>query len=165
MDGEAMPANIYNSFESTSSMDICSSPSLRPGLDGHRVISGSSNSSVSYDADVSSEIEEVEIAPPVLHSMTKCSRTENKSRQARGPRLVPRQELERQRDDQNRLLIYLRGKGLTYQECREIGGFKEEVSTLRGRMRAIRDPQAARSRKPAWTFSDVSKDCTCDGSS
>ncbi|KAF2156264.1 hypothetical protein K461DRAFT_318853 [Myriangium duriaei CBS 260.36] len=62
---------------------------------------------------------------------------------------------QRQRVEQDTLLIQLRKQGLTYRECRERGGFIETVSTLRGRMRSLCNPEHAKRRKPTWTPKDT----------
>ncbi|KAF4556702.1 Hypothetical protein D9617_1g085810 [Elsinoe fawcettii] len=60
---------------------------------------------------------------------------------------------ERKRRDT--LLLKLKDEGKTYREIREIGGFEEHESTLRGRMRILRRPEHAKKRKPKWSVKDI----------
>lgn len=60
---------------------------------------------------------------------------------------------ERKRRDD--VLLRLRKQGYTYKECRELGDFAENESTLRGRMRILSRPEVARKRKPGWSCEDV----------
>jgi hypothetical protein len=42
-----------------------------------------------------------------------------------------------------------------YNQIKQVCGFKEAVSTLRGRYRTLTKPKEARVRKPTWTEQDV----------
>ncbi|KAK5056116.1 hypothetical protein LTR84_012669 [Exophiala bonariae] len=48
------------------------------------------------------------------------------------------------------LLIRLKTQGLSYKQIKDMGGFDEAESTLRGRYRALTKPREARLRKPEW---------------
>lgn len=58
--------------------------------------------------------------------------------------------------EKDELLIHYREAGLGYSEIQQLCGFKEAVSTLRGRYRTLTKPKEARVRKPAWTDQEVS---------
>ncbi|PSK38048.1 hypothetical protein B9Z65_1239 [Elsinoe australis] len=60
-----------------------------------------------------------------------------------------------ERKRRNDVLLRLRKQGYTYKECRELGDFAENESTLRGRMRILSRPEVARKRKPGWSGEDV----------
>lgn len=62
-----------------------------------------------------------------------------------------------QRDtSKDELLIRLKTQGMSYKQIKEIGGFDEAESTLRGRYRALTKPREARLRKPEWGNREVS---------
>ncbi|KIW19977.1 hypothetical protein PV08_00552 [Exophiala spinifera] len=48
------------------------------------------------------------------------------------------------------LLVHLKSQGMSYKQIKEIGGFSEAESTLRGRYRALTKPKEARLRRPEW---------------
>jgi len=52
-------------------------------------------------------------------------------------------------------LLQCKAKGMTYKEIKELGGFAEAESTLRGRYRTLTKPREERLRKPEWTGRDV----------
>ncbi|GAM83745.1 hypothetical protein ANO11243_017350 [Dothideomycetidae sp. 11243] len=87
----------------------------------------------------------------------KAPRAEGRLKKTRSPSApkTTRPSMQKQRREQDELLIQLRKQGLTYQECREKGNFREQASTLRGRMRSLRDPEVAKTRKPRWTPIDT----------
>lgn len=58
--------------------------------------------------------------------------------------------------EKDQLLIHYRQAGMGYSQIQQLCGFKEAVSTLRGRYRTLTKPKEARVRKPAWTDHDVS---------
>lgn len=60
------------------------------------------------------------------------------------------------RSEKDQFLIDARAKKMTYKEIREIGGFTEAESTLRGRYRTLTKSRHARVRRPHWTQADVS---------
>lgn len=62
----------------------------------------------------------------------------------------------RQLTEKDELLVQYKEAGMGYKEIKQLGGFSEAVSTLRGRYRTITKPKEARVRKPAWTDRDVS---------
>lgn len=62
-----------------------------------------------------------------------------------------------QRDtSKDELLIRLKAQGISYKQIKEMGGFDEAESTLRGRYRALTKPREARLRKPEWGDREVS---------
>ncbi|EXJ57054.1 hypothetical protein A1O7_07398 [Cladophialophora yegresii CBS 114405] len=61
-----------------------------------------------------------------------------------------------QRDtSKDALLVRLRQDGKSYKQIKEIGGFEEAESTLRGRYRTLVKPKEARVRKPEWRDRDI----------
>lgn len=61
-----------------------------------------------------------------------------------------------QRDtSKDELLVHLKSQGMSYKQIKEIGGFGEAESTLRGRYRALTKPKEARLRKPEWGDREV----------
>ena len=60
------------------------------------------------------------------------------------------------RSEKDQFLLEARAKKMTYKEIREIGGFTEAESTLRGRYRTLTKARHARVRRPHWTQADVS---------
>lgn len=62
-----------------------------------------------------------------------------------------------QRDtSKDELLVRCKGQGMSYKQIKELGGFEEAESTLRGRYRALTKPREARLRKPEWGEREVS---------
>lgn len=61
------------------------------------------------------------------------------------------------RSEKDQFLLEARAKKMTYKEIREIGGFTEAESTLRGRYRTLTKARHARVRRPHWTQADVSE--------
>jgi hypothetical protein len=62
-----------------------------------------------------------------------------------------------QRDtSKDELLISCKAQGMSYKQIKELGGFEEAESTLRGRYRALTKPREARLRKPEWGKREVS---------
>lgn len=59
-------------------------------------------------------------------------------------------------DSRDALLIEWKRRGLSYKDIKQIGGFKEAESTLRGRFRTLTKAKDQRVRKPKWTETDVS---------
>ena len=59
-------------------------------------------------------------------------------------------------DSRDALLIEWKRRGLSYKDIKQIGGFKEAESTLRGRFRTLTKAKEQRVRKPKWTETDVS---------
>ncbi|KAM0436662.1 hypothetical protein ACHAPT_002371 [Fusarium lateritium] len=59
------------------------------------------------------------------------------------------------RDDMDRYIMECRNIGASYKEIREVGGFKEAESTLRGRYRTITKLPQERVRRPRWTVADA----------
>ncbi|KEF59512.1 uncharacterized protein A1O9_04356 [Exophiala aquamarina CBS 119918] len=56
-----------------------------------------------------------------------------------------------QRDtSKDELLVSCKAQGMSYKQIKELGGFDEAESTLRGRYRALTKPREARLRKPEW---------------
>lgn len=55
-----------------------------------------------------------------------------------------------------RYLITCRELGFTYRQIKEVGGFTEAESTLRGRYRTLTKAPQDRLRKPVWEQKDVS---------
>ncbi|KAJ5675066.1 uncharacterized protein N7477_005000 [Penicillium maclennaniae] len=62
-------------------------------------------------------------------------------------------------DSRDALLIEWKRCGLSYKDIKQIGGFKEAESTLRGRFRTLTKAKEQRVRKPKWTETDVSFPC------
>jgi len=54
------------------------------------------------------------------------------------------------------LLVNCKAQGMSYKQIKELGGFDEAESTLRGRYRALTKPREARLRKPEWGKREVS---------
>lgn len=62
-----------------------------------------------------------------------------------------------QRDtSKDELLVSCKARGMSYKQIKELGGFDEAESTLRGRYRALTKPREARLRKPEWGKREVS---------
>lgn len=61
------------------------------------------------------------------------------------------------RRDQDRYLLKMREKGVSYKEIKRRGRFTEAESTLRGRVRVMTKHKSERVRKPVWTRNDVSQ--------
>ncbi|KAM0428927.1 hypothetical protein ACHAPT_006727 [Fusarium lateritium] len=55
----------------------------------------------------------------------------------------------------DRYLIVRRNIGVSYKKIKEVGGFKEAESTLRGRYRTITELPEERVRRPRWTVADA----------
>lgn len=82
------------------------------------------------------------------------------------PRVEPdRREFQEQRDlltvscyseNRNAFLIECKRRGLSYKDIKQLGGFKEAESTLRGRFRTLTKSKEQRVRKPQWQPRDVS---------
>ena len=60
-----------------------------------------------------------------------------------------------ERSAKNRFLVKNRNDGMSYKEIKELGGFSEAVSTLRGRYRMLTKHASERVRRPEWTDLDV----------
>ncbi|KAJ6134513.1 hypothetical protein N7523_000835 [Penicillium sp. IBT 18751x] len=58
-------------------------------------------------------------------------------------------------DSRDALLIEWKRRGLSYKDIKQIGGFKEAESTLRGRFRTLTKAKEQRVRKPKWTETDI----------
>ena len=59
-------------------------------------------------------------------------------------------------DEKAEFLVKSRRNGLSYKKIRELGGFTEELSTLRGRYRVLTKHKDHRKRNPQWDGKDVS---------
>lgn len=82
------------------------------------------------------------------------------SRRKNASRAASRQLESRsgQRDtSKDDFLVRCKGLGWSYKQIKEVGGFEEAESTLRGRYRALTKPREARLRKPEWARKDVSE--------
>jgi hypothetical protein len=96
----------------------------------------------------------IDASPPSTSEVPPLNHSQNKSTS----------EPRKTRDD-DKFILACRGKGMSYKDIREKGGFTVAESTLRGRFRSLTKHRHERVRKPWWTTADVSSHPIHDPSS
>lgn len=99
------------------------------------------------------EMPEVQPSVPINNHMVR-STTRSETHTSATSRQVGTKSAQRDtsKDD---LLVRLKSQGMSYKQIKEVGGFGEAESTLRGRYRALTKPKEARLRKPEWGDREV----------
>jgi hypothetical protein len=146
------PMPVATGLTTTSASSSYPSPDL---LD--RTSNNLSSSDMLSLANNSRDNASTSVFPPL--PMVPPAATTTTTSNSRPTQQLTAEQMDRMTKDQ--FLVHHKQRGLTYKQIRQMGGFTEAESTLRGRYRTLTKSREARVRKPEWSEKDVSRPYYC----
>ncbi|KAL2123515.1 hypothetical protein VTJ04DRAFT_3970 [Mycothermus thermophilus] len=141
------PMPVATGLTTTSASSSYSSPDLLG-----RTSNNLSSSDMLSLANNSRDNASTNVFPP-LPMVPPAATTTTTTSNSRPTQQLTAEQMDRMTKDQ--FLVHHKQRGLTYKQIRQMGGFTEAESTLRGRYRTLTKSREARVRKPEWSEKDL----------